>query len=210
MASNITIIPAGASDLPTLAHIISLAMQVDLINRLLFPDSVYDLTSISKALLALFEKEFREPNTHFFKAIDNATGEIVGFGEITFHENAAPTLVAEPEEEHGGQAPPEGMNLAFAGRFFGGLEEKRKQQMSTYPKYVEWRGLHVKPGHQRRGIGSALLKYGFETLKADELPVWLYTQMRGRNLYLQRGFKDLEPLDIDLKDYMGELIVDME
>ncbi|KAF7967568.1 hypothetical protein HWV62_33767 [Athelia sp. TMB] len=205
MASNITISPAIASDLPTLAHIMPLAMQADLINRLLFPDSVYDLTLTSKSLLSAYEGDFRNPNMHFFKAIDNITGEIVGFGNLSFQENTPPTAAAEPENsEQAGPAPPEGMNMAFAGRLFGGLAAKRKQHMSAYPKFVAWHGLHVVPAHQRRGIGSALLKYGFETLGAGELPVWLSTQMRGRNLYLKWGFKDVDSVDIDLKEFMGE------
>lgn len=208
MASAVTIAPATAADLSTLAHIMPLAMQADLINRTLFPDSIYDLTLTSKSLLSSYEEEFRKPNMHFFKATDNATGEILGFGNLSFVDKNAsavpPAGKAENSENSVPPSPPEGMNMAFAGRLFGSLAAKRTQHMSAYPKYVHWSGLHVVPTHQRRGIGSALLKYGLDTLGAGALPVWLSTQIRGRNLYLKWGFGDVDSVDIDLTEFGGE------
>lgn len=61
----------------------------------------------------------------------------------------------------------------------------------------------VLPAYQRLGIGSALLRYGFEELGADELPIWLVTQMRGRAMYLKSGFEDADVLDIDFSEYAG-------
>lgn len=203
MASTVTIAPAAAADLPTLAHIMPLAMQADLINRILFPDSIYDLTLTSKSLLSSYEADFRKPNVHFFKATDNATGEIIGFGNVSFVDNTASAPVP-PAKKLEPSSPPEGMNMAFAGRLFGSLAAKRTQNMSAYPQYVAWSGLHVVPTHQRRGIGSALLKYGLDTLGAGALPVWLGTQMRGRNLYLKWGFEDVDSVDIDLTEFGGE------
>ena len=63
----------------------------------------------------------------------------------------------------------------------------------------------VHPSHQRHGIGSALLLHGFNTLGADKVPIWLITQMRGRNLYARFGFEDVDVLDIDFAEYMGPL-----
>ena len=61
----------------------------------------------------------------------------------------------------------------------------------------------VLPAYQRRGIGSALLRHGFEELGADELPIWLVTQMRGRAIYLKCGFEDVDVSDIDFSEYAG-------
>lgn len=206
MASVVTIAPATAADLPTLAHIMPLAMQADLINRMLFPDSVYDLTLTSKSLLSSYEAEFRKPNMHFFKATDTATGKIVGFGNLSFVDKTAPTAMPLAKEAVKSEPPslPEGMHMAFAARLFGSLAAKRTQHMSAYPRYAHWSGLHVAPTHQRRGIGSALLKYGLETLEAGALPIWLSTQMRGRNLYLKWGFEDVDSVDIDLTEFGGD------
>ena len=56
---------------------------------------------------------------------------------------------------------------------------------------------------QRQGIGSALFRYGLEKLGADESPIWLVTQMRGRAMYLRFGFEDVDVVDIDLSEYAG-------
>lgn len=66
-----------------------------------------------------------------------------------------------------------------------------------------WSSLMVHPSHQRHGIGSALLLHGFNTLGADKVPIWLITQMRGRNLYARFGFEDVDVLDVDFAEYMG-------
>ena len=56
---------------------------------------------------------------------------------------------------------------------------------------------------QRQGIGSALFRYGVEKLGADELPIWLVTQMRRRAMYLKFGFEDVDVVSIDLTEYAG-------
>jgi len=61
----------------------------------------------------------------------------------------------------------------------------------------------VLPLFQRKGIGSALFRYGLQTLGADEVPIWLVTQMRGRAMYLKFGFQDVDVIDIDLSEYAG-------
>lgn len=53
------------------------------------------------------------------------------------------------------------------------------------------------------GIGSALFRHAFETLGADEVPIWLVTQMRGRQMYLKFGFEDVDVLDVDFSEYTG-------
>lgn len=66
-----------------------------------------------------------------------------------------------------------------------------------------WTTLMVHPAYQRKGIGSAMLQYGFETLGADKVLIWLITQMRGRDLYQKFGFEDVDVLDIDFSEYTG-------
>ena len=61
----------------------------------------------------------------------------------------------------------------------------------------------VLPQFQRQRIGSALFQYALDRLGADEVPIWLVTQMRGRAAYLSFGFHDLEVIDVDLSEYAG-------
>ena len=61
----------------------------------------------------------------------------------------------------------------------------------------------VLPAYQRKGIGSMLLRYGLESLEANTMPIWLVTQMRGRDFYQRFGFEDVDVLDIDFSEYTG-------
>jgi len=61
----------------------------------------------------------------------------------------------------------------------------------------------VLPSYQMQGIGRALLQYGLYNLGADEVPVWIGTQARGRDMYLKFEFEDVGHLDVDLAEYMG-------
>lgn len=62
----------------------------------------------------------------------------------------------------------------------------------------------VLPAYQRKGIGTALMRYGFEELGAGVLPIWLVTQVRGRQMYQTLGFEDVDVVDIDFSEFMGK------
>ena len=83
---------------------------------------------------------------------------------------------------------------------FGSEHERDEVLLGLYG--TVWTSLMVLPEVQERGIGSSLT-YGLETRGADKRPVWLVTQMRGRELYRKFGFDDADVLDIDLSEYAG-------
>ena len=62
----------------------------------------------------------------------------------------------------------------------------------------------VLPSYQRKGIGTALMRHGFEELGADALPIWLVTQVRGRDMYRTLGFEDVDVVDVDFSEYVGK------
>lgn len=64
----------------------------------------------------------------------------------------------------------------------------------------------VKPGYQRQGIGSLLLKDGLDIADAAGLPVWLGSSESGYGLYLRNHFKLEGEKTMDLKKYGGDII----
>lgn len=68
---------------------------------------------------------------------------------------------------------------------------------------VGWTHLMVLPEYQRKGIVSAMFRYAFDNLGANEVPIWIVTQMRGRAMYLRLGFQDVDVIDVDLSEYAG-------
>ena len=65
--------------------------------------------------------------------------------------------------------------------------------------------MFVKPEYQKQGIGTALLRWGFNEFDLEKETVWLNTQMRGRNVYRRYGWESVEHLDIDLSEWGGKL-----
>jgi GNAT superfamily N-acetyltransferase len=114
-----------------------------------------------------------------------------------------------------------GSSPAFGEMYTGALKAKWRQHMRgkehvgeaccTYSgssdKLTEgravWQSLFVKPEWQRRGIGSALLRWGFAEFGLEKQLVWLTTQMRGRNIYRKYGWVDVEYVDVDLSEWGG-------
>jgi ribosomal protein S18 acetylase RimI-like enzyme len=61
------------------------------------------------------------------------------------------------------------------------------------------------PGYRGYGIGSALIKHGLEeAAKKGLTDFWLESSNDGHALYEKFGFRDVEPIVIDLKQYGGE------
>ncbi|KAK4613259.1 hypothetical protein CLAFUW4_08968 [Fulvia fulva] len=69
--------------------------------------------------------------------------------------------------------------------------------------HIELKLLAVLPGHQRRGVGSLLVKQGLE--KADELklPLFVISALQGKALYEHFGFQHIEVLPLDAREHGG-------
>ena len=67
----------------------------------------------------------------------------------------------------------------------------------------KWTHLMFLPNFQKNAVGSALVRHGFENLAADEVPLWIVTQMRGQAMSLKFGFQDLNVIYVVLRAYVG-------
>ncbi|EME42746.1 hypothetical protein DOTSEDRAFT_133105 [Dothistroma septosporum NZE10] len=69
--------------------------------------------------------------------------------------------------------------------------------------YMELKLLAVLPEHQRLGVGTLLLRRGLETAHEARLPVFVISALQGKGLYEHFGFKHVEVLPLDARDYGG-------
>ena len=61
----------------------------------------------------------------------------------------------------------------------------------------------IHPTWQRRGVGSAMIRWALEHLRPDTMPVWLCAQPDGYSLYLKLGWRDVEKVDMDLSKWIS-------
>lgn len=69
--------------------------------------------------------------------------------------------------------------------------------------YMVLSSLCVLPEHQRKGVGSALLKAGCGIAEHSEVPIYVISSQAGKQLYLRHGFEVLE--EYSMHDGVHEL-----
>ncbi|MCJ1460411.1 hypothetical protein MMC28_010793 [Mycoblastus sanguinarius] len=200
MAESVDIVPATLEDLPAISSIWPQSMKFDLMMNFIFPNHLYDPSVPEKAMYNMYARAMQQPNMQFFKAVSRARGDTVGFAGWRREDGNE----ARDKDYRIRPEWPDGVDAETATLYFGGLMRIEKMLMSGR-KHVVLTSLHVLPAYQRKGIGSLLVRYGLETLRFDELPVFLSTQMRGRNFYSKLGWEDADFLDIDLEKWAGPL-----
>ena len=224
MASFIEISPAMEEDFPVLAHIAAVAMSVDLIHRVMYEsNNPFDTSRQERFVVAELNRAASNPEAHICKAVLKSSKQIVGYSLFRFEDDSKPSaLPIKPPTPNF----PVGTNARFLERMTSGVRAVHKKHMAGKRHVCEsldgvilfsrfltpfeliilssgWTHLMVLPDFQRNGIGSALFRHGFENLGADEVPIWIVTQMRGRAMYLKFGFQDLDVIDVDLSEYAG-------
>lgn len=131
--------------------------------------------------------------------------------QIEFFPDGAPSLpppadtVDSAEGGIGGplDALPVGTNIPLCKAMFSAFGAAHMKHMSGI-KHVVLHSLHVAPTYQRKGIGTALLRELFEKHGLAEQQVWLNAQLRGRDVYKKFGWREVESVDINLVDFLGE------
>ncbi|KAJ7086269.1 hypothetical protein C8R44DRAFT_536051, partial [Mycena epipterygia] len=62
--------------------------------------------------------------------------------------------------------------------------------------------ISVDPLEQRKGVGSALLKFGTDRCNAHQCYVWVHSSMTGPYpAFRKAGLKEIGRLDVNLDDY---------
>ncbi|KAM4057932.1 acetyltransferase (GNAT) family protein [Hirsutella rhossiliensis] len=62
-------------------------------------------------------------------------------------------------------------------------------------------GLSVKPKHQGRGVGSALLRWGTRACDERGVFAWVHSSEPAWRMYEKSGFQTIRSLDVDLDEY---------
>ncbi|KAL4886297.1 acyl-CoA N-acyltransferase [Aspergillus karnatakaensis] len=163
------------------------------------------------------------PSAHGFKAVDKATGKIVGAAQWVVHEDDE-VLSKTVEEEVDGrlavEMPERRVDCARA--YYGmlsrgrrdvlgikdgdGEEEQGAGEVKKLRKRVELVSLFVDPGYQRRGIARSLLAWGIGKAARLGLEMSLEATREGRRLYESVGFEVVKVEEFDARGFGVDIV----
>ncbi|KAL4987972.1 acyl-CoA N-acyltransferase [Aspergillus falconensis] len=205
MASEITIEPCLITDIKDVIHVSELAFVA--LNRLLYTSKLGQ-KSID-AMVAQREASFNsEPHAKSFKAVDPATGKLVGFARwaVYTEDQAVDKSVEELVQARLAPDIPERRN-EVAKEVYTGIQVGKRELLGVgaldsnekgikLRKRVELEAIFVHPDYQGKGIAKRFLAWGIE--EADRLGVDVYLEATeaGRPVYERTGFQALKEVKL--------------
>ncbi|KAG4429455.1 hypothetical protein IFR05_015066 [Cadophora sp. M221] len=216
------ILPAKREDIPRLVEIYILAEKRDLLT--IFENA--DNSLITKWLIKLLDEQFDAPELRFMKAVDRETGEITalafwwlrGWGlekKVEGKDAASGEIGYERKGERRFFLPPllgsrnTGLDVVKEEHISSPLQKHIADEFAAFEdswivgtKCMNLSLLMTDPKYQRRGIGTALLKWGHERADREGVPCFLIASPAGHPLYVHVGWKVIgEPMQVDLKNW---------
>lgn len=228
---SFTLKPVDSSDFPAMAEMCGLAFEHDRHTMLkaAHPTNPYNHAA---GMTGAFEYWVSRPagKLELTKAVDDATGEILGFvcwgmsldkadpnKEQNNHENAPPAegdgKGVEASDEKPDSAAPENATQPqdptldpleqleeFTSSHLAAFQERFKDTRCMYVITIT-----VHPKHQGRGVGPVLIKQGTNRADAEGALCWVHSSEAGVHTYQKCGFQEDDTLEIDLDDWARKL-----
>ena len=196
-SSTLKFLPADVEDIPKLIDVLYAAFDMEFV----LPDTPKGREWWHNMMHNDFKDSETQPMV-YIKVVDTATGQIVAFASWLWGD----TIKTRKE-----RYPPfvDDMNVSAVEAFFGGMDANRQRIMGEKPHYGMWAScsydkrllannccffeivlgiLANDPSYQRRGIGSALVKWGCDQADQSGLPVYVDASPEGLSLYQKFGF----------------------
>lgn len=155
--------------------------------------------STEQRVQRLARERKEDSTTHYVKAVDEETHEIIAFASWHMYETPEITTVAA-ESRTLTIAP--GANKDACEAFFGELARRRDRIMAGQA-FLYLHMLHSDPKHRGRGAGSALMQWGLQHADKINLPVYLESSPDAHKFYEKHGFTDVEVFSFDLSRFGG-------
>lgn len=177
-----------------------------------------------KHCLDALPRELNHPRLVLIKAVDNETGDIMGYcnwgfrgfdaDEMPIVEGRRPTPntpivpikaeatnAAEEVDESAKTAPEDDPVKRLEALTDSDMQAWMTEVMPEGTRCIFIVGLSVSPKHQGRGVGSALLRWGTTFCDAKGAFAWVHSSEPAWRVYEKAGFTTIRELDIDLDDY---------
>ncbi|GFF59828.1 puromycin N-acetyltransferase [Aspergillus udagawae] len=198
LPTNISLHPAVPADALTLAKLHNAAFaNEDLLETMYGP-----LTQEDPPFATDLEKMIRDdPHSQVTKAIDDESGQIVGWSLWNIYRDAEAHAKSDEEARKRAATPPatslcpqlyldyQALKASMRAKWIGGRPAAILQVLVVHPDY------------QGRGIGTQLLMLGVEEARRLRLPSWLEASQAGYSVYRRCGFRDAELMELDFTKY---------
>lgn len=229
--SSFSLKPVVSSDFPVMAEMCGLAFENDRHTMLkaAHPTKPYNHAA---GMTGAFEYWISRPagSLELTKAVDDETGEILGFvcwgmsldkadirKDRSTAEDSLPAEEGEKAVDESVEKPgatvspdpiqPQDLNLDPLEQ----LEEFTSSHLAEFQgKFKSTRCMYVititvHPKYQGRGVGPALIKKGTDRADTEGALCWVHSSEAGVHMYQKCGFEEDETLEIDLDDWARKL-----
>ncbi|MCJ1401662.1 hypothetical protein MMC11_004879 [Xylographa trunciseda] len=192
--------PVVETDMERLMEIQNRAFSTDPWNQVMFPNGVTAASKIT--MVEMVRKDFHDPHTVFVKVVDtDRENEIVSFARWYIYKQERPESEWNKPAEWRDWGPD--TNNKALNDFIGALAEARRKHMAGKPHCLLGL-LDTHPDHQKRGAGGMLVQWGINVADEAGLCCYLEASSAGYTLYRQKGFKDVETIEMDMAKYGKE------
>ncbi|KAL4999480.1 acyl-CoA N-acyltransferase [Aspergillus recurvatus] len=205
MAGEIAIEPFLITDVREAVHVSVIAFAA--LNRFLYTSSPGQ--KFIDAMVAQREASFNSnPHAKSFKAVDSATGKLVGLTRwaVYAEDQAVDKSIEEVVEARLGSDIP-GRRDEVAKEIYTEIEVGKRELLGVGPlvsnekgimlrKRVELEGIFVHPDYQGKGIAKRLLAWGIAEAERLGVDVYLEATEEGRPVYARMAFQVLKEVKI--------------
>ena len=197
-SSTFELVPVESADIPRLSKIHVDACLLDNAFKLYFETP----KAFEDAVTAMLKGQIGEPTWVHVKAVDKQTGTLAAWASW---ETPTDDRILGPEgEADEDTADKEERDFDFP----PGIAQFVEEDSSRWLKRITHRRRHMltkamftDPSFWRRGIGSAMVRYGNQLADEANLPIFLWGSAFGAPIYAKYGFETVQWLDLDLRDW---------
>ncbi|MCJ1283124.1 hypothetical protein MMC26_002451 [Xylographa opegraphella] len=192
--------PIVEADMERATEIQNRAFSNGLWEQVVFPNGIS--AAVTAIMVERARKDFHDPNIVFWKVVDtDHDNEMISFAKWYIYKQERPESEWNKPQERIDWGPD--VNNEALNEFVGALSEKRKKLMAGAPHCLLGL-LDTHPDHQRRGAGGMLVQWGTNIADDAGLRCYLEASPAGRHLYHQKGFEDVEIMELNWAKYGKE------
>ncbi|CAM1503814.1 Fc.00g014050.m01.CDS01 [Cosmosporella sp. VM-42] len=195
MASDLFLRPATPDDIPAMVSVLFSAWSSSILNELCFPASSPEVHTYWAQRIA---SNMAAPNTYLIVAMLPSAGDssptLAGWARWV--RKPSPAELPEPLKFTPKDYPSTGDGAVAANFFQGNYDATRR----LVGKEEHWFLGTLVTGreYQKKGVGSALMKYGVDRADREGWMVYLNASEDGKRLYEKFGFHELDKTEFEM------------